>query len=179
MRIRTLTLQQYGAFTDRVVQLGPRGLSLVVGANETGKSTALEALADLLWGIPVSSGQTFLYGRAALDLRASLELSGGEPVDVVRRSTGLTREDTGGVVPPAWQTPLDSRTRWRESFGLSHTHLRDGGRRLCQGAGDLAELIFTARSGQVVRDLLVEVQRTADSLYKEHRGNKSVAVRQA
>ncbi len=162
-----------------MVQFGPRGLSLVVGANETGKSTALEALADLLWGIPASSGQTFLSTRAALDLRASLELSGGEPVDVVRRSTGLTREDTGEVVPPAWQTPLDSRNRWRESFGLSHTHLRDGGRRLCQGAGDLAELIFTARSGQVVRDLLVEVQRTANSLYKEHRNNKGVAVRQA
>jgi len=78
-----------------------------------------------------------------------------------------------------WQTALDSRSRWRESFGLSHAELRDGGKRLCQGSGDLAELVFTARSGRVVRGLLAEVQRTADSLYKEHKGNKGVAVRQA
>ncbi len=179
MFIRSLVLQRYGIFTDRAVDFGDGSLSLVIGPNEAGKSTALEALSDLLWGIPYTSGQTFLYGRQALALQAAVDLPDEERIDVLRRSTGLSRVDTGAEVRPAWQTAGDSRTRWRESFGLSHTQLREGGQLLCQGGGDLAELVFTARSGRAVRELLADIEHTADSLYKEHRGNKSVAVRQA
>ncbi|MGY1840239.1 MULTISPECIES: AAA family ATPase [unclassified Modestobacter] len=179
MFIRSLLLQRYGSFTDRLVDFGPGSLSLVVGPNETGKSTSLDALSDLLWGIPTQSPQAFRHGRPSLALEAALELPGEERVEVRRRSTGLTHIDTGADVPPVWQTGGDSRARWRESFGLSHAQLREGGRLLCEGSGDLAELVFTARSGRAVRELLTAVEATADGLYKEHRGNRSVAVRQA
>lgn len=178
MRVRSLTMQRYGAFTDRGLEFGP-GLSLVVGVNEAGKSTALEGLSDLLWGIPAGSRQAFLHGRQSLALRALLELDDVQRLEVVRRSIGLTDVVDGSDVVGAWQTPSDSRHRWRESFGMSHTQLREGGQQLCQGGGDLAELVFTARSGRLIRELLADVQRTADTLYKEHRGNRSVAVRVA
>lgn len=179
MRVRSLTLERYGAFTDRSMEFGWTGLGLVVGANEAGKSTALDALSDLLWGIPANSSQAFLHGWPALALRACLEMPGDDPVEVVRRSTGLSRTDTGEPVTGTWRTPRDSRDRWRESFGLSHAQLRDGGRQLCGGGGDLAELVFAARSGQAVRALLAELEATAASLYKEHRGNKGVVLRRA
>lgn len=180
MFVRSLFLQRYGAFTGRSIDFGAASLSLVIGPNEAGKSTALDALSDLLWGIPRSSSQAFLYGRPALALQAGIDLPGGERIDVQRGSTGLSRVDTGAEVPPAWQASGDSRSRWRESFGLSHTQLREGGQLLCHsGGGDLAELIFTARSGRAVRELLAQIGHTADSLYKDHRGNKGVAVRQA
>jgi uncharacterized protein YhaN len=179
MFLRWLTLDRYGAFTRRTVDFGPGTLSLVIGANEAGKSTTLEALSDILWGIPTRSGQTFLYGRPALTLQAGIDLPGGHRLDVVRRGRGLSRLDTDTDVDPVWQTERDSRARWLESFGLSHAQLREGGRVLCQGGGDLAELVFTARSGRAVRQLLTDIQQRADSLYKEHGGSKNVAVRQA
>lgn len=179
MRVLSLTLQRYGAFSDRSVEFGPTGLTLVVGVNEAGKSTALEALSDLLWGIPHQSSQAFRYGRPALAVQARLAVPGADPVQVVRRSTGLSRIDTGEDLTCSWQAARDSRSRWRESFGLSHAELREGGSQLCRGNGDLAELVFAARSGQAVRELLAELDQTVASLYKEHRGNKSVAVRKA
>ncbi|TYC95963.1 AAA family ATPase [Arthrobacter echini] len=178
MRIRSLSMKPYGAFTERSITLEP-GLNLIVGVNEAGKSTALDALTDFLWGIPSSSPQTFLYGRQALAIRATVQLDdqNDTTVNLVRRSAGLTDEHTGGDAEPTWTASGDTRSRWRDSFGLAHKDLRTGGEQLCRGEGDLAELVFAARSGRRIRDLLVNVRSVADDLYKPHRGNKSVRVR--
>jgi uncharacterized protein YhaN len=180
MHIRSLTLDRFGAFADRTINFGP-GLTLVMGANEAGKSTALAALSHLLWGVPPTSRYAFLHARQSLMLHATLELPEEDAAfNVVRRHTGLTDLGTGGAVTTPWVTsPADTRARWRQSFGLSHDELRQGGADLCRGSGDLAELVFTARSGQAVRQLLEQIDREADALFKQHRGNKSVAVRLA
>jgi uncharacterized protein YhaN len=180
MRIRSLTLDRFGAFADRTISFGS-GLTLVMGANEAGKSTALAALSNLLWGVPPTSRYAFLHARQSLMLHATLELPEEDAaVNVVRRDTGLTDLGTGGAVTTPWVTsPADTRARWRQSFGLSHDELRQGGAELCRGSGDLAELVFTARSGQAVRHLLEQIDREADALFKQHRGNKGVAVRLA
>ncbi|MBI3688093.1 MAG: AAA family ATPase [Actinobacteria bacterium] len=175
-----MTLQRFGAFSDRTLVFGPR-LTLVVGANEAGKSTALAALSDLLWGIRTRSRHTFLHARESLCLQATVALPGSElPTEMVRRHSGLADPRTGAQVPTPWVTsPADTWERWDQSFGLSHAELREGGRELCRGSGDLAELVFAARSGQAVRALLDRINDEADALFKEHRGNKSVAVRRA
>lgn len=51
MLIRSLTLQRYGGYEGRELALGP-GLTIVTGPNEAGKTTLLDALSDLLWGMP-------------------------------------------------------------------------------------------------------------------------------
>ncbi|WP_409332324.1 AAA family ATPase [Trujillonella humicola] len=179
MFIRSLELERYGAFTNRRVDFGAGSLTLVIGPNEAGKSTTLEAMSDVLWGIPTSSRQAFLHGRPALAVKAEIDVEGTGPTAVVRRANGLYQLGTGATVSEVWLTPQDSGRRWREAFGLAHTELREGGRLLCAGRGDLAELVFTARSGRTVRELLAGMEATAAKLYKEHRGNKSVEVRQA
>ncbi len=51
MRLLSLSLERYGAFTDRVLEFRPDArLHVVLGANEAGKSTALSAVTDLLFG---------------------------------------------------------------------------------------------------------------------------------
>ena len=45
--LTVLHLQRYGALSDVALPLGA-GVTLVVGANEAGKSTTLAALGDLL-----------------------------------------------------------------------------------------------------------------------------------
>ena len=57
MRVRRLDLLRYGHFTDRSFELpaGDVDLHIVFGPNEAGKSTALAAIEDLLFGVPVRS----------------------------------------------------------------------------------------------------------------------------
>lgn len=186
-RILSLGLDTYGIFEGRNLPLGA-GLTVVVGANETGKSTALRALADLLWGLPTRHWLSDVTPRATIRLSAELETSStpGEPENdsvatVTRTSRGLhAGSDMLRVVHNPWGTEGDAgRTRWLVAFGLNHASLRDGGRQVCDGGGDLAELVFTAHHGRPVQDLLQEIERRADALYKEHRGNKGVRLRVA
>lgn len=56
MRVNRLDLTRYGIFTDHSICFGERSsrasdLHLIYGPNESGKSTALAAFLDLLFGI--------------------------------------------------------------------------------------------------------------------------------
>ncbi|MET1075792.1 MAG: histone-like nucleoid-structuring protein Lsr2, partial [Umezawaea sp.] len=155
------------------------GLSLVLGPNETGKSTALDALADLLWSIPPQSKRAFHFRRHELAVKAVLVLPDGSEIPVERTAAGLVDSDTRADVTAVWQGSGDDRGSWRTSFGLTHEELRRGGRDLFEAKGDLAALIFRARSGQSVHHLLDSLSVRSDLIYKEHRGNKSVRARRA
>ena len=56
MKILELALHAFGPFTDAVLDLsaGQEGLHLIYGPNEAGKSSALRALRQALFGIPRS-----------------------------------------------------------------------------------------------------------------------------
>ncbi|MEX5631624.1 AAA family ATPase [Parafrankia sp. FMc2] len=199
MRIRALGLERYGAFEDRRIEFGS-GLTLVVGANEAGKSTTLEALSDLLWTFR-GTRQSFHYGLGALSLTADLELpetppaeAAGSPgsaeatgpaagtarLEIRRRNAGLQTVADGAAFTSPWGAGgAEERRRWRRAFGLSHAELRDGGARVFEGSGDLAELVFTARSGRAVRGLLDALGAEMDALYKAHRNSRTVKVRTA
>lgn len=178
MRVRTLDLVRYGAFENRTVEFGT-GLSLVLGGNETGKSTTLDALADLLWSIPPNSSRSFRFSRQALVLRAALLLPTERELLVERVASGLSDTSTGAGIAEVWKGDGDNRTLWKTSFGLSHEALRAGGRELCQAKGDLASLIFQARSGHSVHGILEDLSARADVLYRSHRNNKNVEARRA
>ena len=52
MRLARLSLEKYGMFTGRAITFSPDArLHVVFGANESGKTTALAAITDLLYGI--------------------------------------------------------------------------------------------------------------------------------
>ncbi|SDG20493.1 Uncharacterized protein YhaN [Lentzea fradiae] len=178
MRVRRLELARYGAFEGRSVEFGT-GLSLVLGGNETGKSTTLDALADLLWSIPLNSSRSYRFSRQALALRADLLLPDETELRVERVASGLSDPVTRAGIAEVWQGDGDDRSLWKTSFGLSHEALRAGGRDLCQAKGDLASLIFRARSGHSVHGILEDLSARADALYRSHRNNKNVEARRA
>ncbi|MCK9894427.1 histone-like nucleoid-structuring protein Lsr2 [Frankia sp. AgB32] len=175
MRIRSFGLERYGAFEGREVAFGA-GLTLVVGDNETGKSTTLAGLSDLLWGFrPRHQDHTFAVGT--LSLTARLDLPGGQEVDVRRRRTGLSTSPDGQPFAPLWGH--DGRELWRRAFGLSLADLRDGADAVFRGAGDLAELVFAARSGRAVHELAQALEKERDGLYKSHGNGRRSQVRAA
>jgi len=62
MRLVSLRLAPFGAFSDTTVELHP-GVTVVHGANESGKSTMLAACTDLLCGIRVPAVYDFAAAR--------------------------------------------------------------------------------------------------------------------
>ena len=175
MRIASVTLERYGNYEDCRLDFG-RGLTMVTGPNEAGKSALLDALSDLLWGFPRPARHTYLTTAARLSIAATLQI-GDDEVRVRRTTRGLT-DDTATVARPVWgEGGAEARQVWRQGFGLDHTALREGGRQLCSGSGDLSELIFTARSGQDVRSIINQITQEADRLYRPHRNSRGVEVR--
>lgn len=179
MRIVRLNLEAYGRCRDVCIEIGDR-VTVVVGANEAGKSTALDALTDLLWGIPTRSSRAFDFSRQQLRIGAAMDID-GEIETFTRKSTGLFKqEDLINPVSPPWDpTNALSREWWRTRLGINHDDLRIAGRGAFEGNGDLAEIIFAAREGRSGKAILEQLTADIERLYKPHGGARSVLLRVA
>lgn len=167
MRIERLDLIRYGRFTDRSLSFrdGAR-LHLVYGPNEAGKSTALAAVADLLFGFPHAKEWDFLHEARSLRLGATLVNRKGERLSFRRRrgnKNTLLADDEG-------ETPLRDdallpflgnlgRDVFLSSFGLNSQRLRDGARALLAEDGDGSGALFAAASG---RHAIASVRKALD-----------------
>ena len=86
MRLGRLDLIRYGHFTDRSFDLpaDKSDVHITFGPNEAGKSTALAAIENLLFGIPMHSPYNFLHDYASMRIGA---VNGGaktSPLNVMR-----------------------------------------------------------------------------------------------
>ncbi len=159
MRLRRIDLIRYGCFTGASVDL-PRAnpdMHIVVGPNESGKSTVLRSIEDLLFGFPQQTPMNFRHGYDSLRLGAEIE-SRGSKLEFRRRKgrkrTVLTRDDLpmdggDGKLSP-FLLGVD-RGFFQRVFSLDHNRLRTGGREILEAKGDLGEALFAAGTG--VRDL--------------------------
>ena len=99
MRIHRLDLLGYGRFTDASLELPAHNpdIHMVFGPNEAGKSTALSAIEDLLFGIPHNSSLNFLHDYGSMRIGAVLQKD-SETLEVRRRKgtkdTLLTPDET-------------------------------------------------------------------------------------
>lgn len=173
MRFRRLELVRYGGFADRVFDFESGGpdLHLVIGPNEAGKSTALQAIGDLLFGIPGQSRQNWRYEYAQLRLRALIEHD-GELLDVTRRKgnrdTLLAVDGTPFKTDPL--APLlggIDRAGFERMFGLDHTKLREGGASIIGGRDDAARITLEAGTGvSHIGSELGRLTEAASALFK-------------
>ncbi|MBX3371857.1 MAG: AAA family ATPase, partial [Nitrospira sp.] len=87
MKLLKLLLQAYGPFTGKALDFstGPANLHVIYGPNEAGKSSALRAMMDLRFGIPVRSADDFLHGAGDLRIGGIFAAINGEPIGFVRR----------------------------------------------------------------------------------------------
>ena len=175
MKILELSLQAFGPFTDVTLDFsgGREGLHLVHGPNEAGKSSALRALRQALFGFPVQSPDDFLHSYQKLRVGMRLrDGDGGELAFVRRKGAKNTLLAADGATPlpdSALAKVLGGVTEPSSAgrFALDHDELVAGGKSILQGAGELGQLLFQAGGG--LKDLL-EVQRGLDreleSLFK-------------
>ena len=175
MKILRLDLVAFGPFTGSALDLsaGREGLHIVYGPNEAGKSSALRALRQLLYGIPERSADAFLHPFPKMRIGGTLRSAGGEVLTVVRRKgrggTLRAGDDKASVEESALERFLNGVDAglFATMFGIGYEDLVAGGREIVQGGGDLGRLIFAAGSGVADLGAVVEgLQAEADALFR-------------
>ncbi|MDG3577167.1 AAA family ATPase [Rhizobium sp. YJ-22] len=156
MRFDCLDLLRYGALTDRMLQFNPAAsLHIVYGPNEAGKSSALSAIGDLLFGYPRATAHySFLHDPAQLRIGAAIAARNGETLRFRRRrgtkNTLLADDDKETALREDALVPfLGSLNReiFKRAFGLDSHDLREGGRAMLESGGEIGTLLFSAASG--------------------------------
>lgn len=172
MRIERLTFERYGRFADRTLPFRPDApLHVVMGANESGKTTALSAIADLLFGFGQRTPYDFLHDSKLLRIGGDLRLADGRKLSFRRRKGNKNTlvDDRDHPLPDDLLAPLigsvthESFTR---EFGLTADELRKGGEELLKAGGRLAETLAAGSAGLTALSQLREkLANEADQLF--------------
>lgn len=181
MRIRRLDLLRYGHFTDASIELPPlrTDLHVIFGPNEAGKSTAMAAIEDLLFGIPATSPRNFFHDYAAMRIGAVLDLD-GKALEVRRRKGNKDTLLGANDLPlPAGDGALAgplggvSREFFARMFALDYERLREGGRDIVAARDDVGQILFAAGAGITgLRGHLTEMSEEADGLWGARRSGR-------
>jgi chromosome segregation protein len=176
MRLTRLNLVRYGHFTEVELRFPPAaGLHVVLGANEAGKSTALAAVADALFGFPMRTRHAYLHDMAELRIDFDLLDRDGREHHFVRlkRRTNDLADAAGNPLPAATLGAiLGSCTRegFHEMFGLDGERLRKGGASILEGGGEVGRALFSAASGLTgAQAALAKLDAEADALFTKRR----------
>ena len=178
MRIGRLDLLRYGRFTNVSIELPFQNpdFQVVFGQNEAGKSTALTAIGDLLFGIPHNSPHNFIHDYATMRIGAVLE-RGNEVLEVHRRkgnkNTLLTPEQhpvPGSELALAPFLSGADRSFLERMFSLDHARLREGGREILEAQDEIGQMLFSAGAGLGgLRETLAALADEADGLWAPRR----------
>ena len=178
MRLRRLDLVRYGRFTDRSFELptGAPDLHVLFGPNEAGKSTALSAIEDLLFGVPVNSTYDFLHSYSSMRIGGVVE-NDQESLEMIRRKGAKdTLLDSGDAPFPGGEAALlpfladANRSFFERMFSLDHRRLETGGREILQAKDELGQMLFSAGTGvEGLRGRLARLSDEADGLWAKKR----------
>jgi uncharacterized protein YhaN len=168
MRFGRLDILRYGALTDRVLSFrSDAKLHIVYGANEAGKSSALKAISDLLFGFPHEVEHAFLHDAPVLRLGALVSSRAGSELSFRRRrgrkNTLISHTDQETPLADDALVPFLGalgRPVFERAFGLDSARLRDGAKAMLQSGGEIGSLLFSAASGLTG---LTNLRRTLDN----------------
>lgn len=178
MRFNRLDILRYGALTDRTLFFRPGArLHVIYGPNEAGKSSALSAISDLLFGFPTAAEYSFLHDATALRVGAAITTRDGQALEFRRRrgrkNTLLVANEAEEALPEDALAPFLgtlSRDVFERAFGLDSASLRAGGETMLKSGGEIGSLLFSAASGLTgLSDLRKSFEAEADGIYAPRR----------
>ena len=182
MRLLALDLLRYGHLTDVGLRFPEdAGLHVVLGANEAGKSTALSAIGDALFGFPHLTCFAFLHETAQLRIGFELSARDGRRAGFIRlkrrRDALLDAAET-----PAPEAALQrflggaGRDVFEKAFGLNAATLRDGAKSLIEGGGATGEGLLAGMGLPHLRRALERLEKAADELHGTRHKARRLAV---
>ncbi len=181
MKLRRLDLLRYGHLADRTLVFPPDAtLHVVHGANEAGKSTALAAIADALFGFGHRTDYDFLHGGPRLRIGFSLTAQDGTQGDFIRRK-GRNNTLTDAADQPVPEDTMRrllggaSREYFEQGFGLDSARLRAGAESLLRSGGDAGESLLAGAGLLNLRAALNSLDEEARSLVGDGRGKRRLS----
>ena len=180
MKLQKLFLKAFGPFTDVTIDFsGNANLHLVYGPNEAGKSSALRAMGDLRYGIPMLSTDNFRHDYKLMAIAGLFQNAAGQSHALSRRKGNkdtllLADPLTGDAIPGTQVSPEVllaltagvERKQFETMYGLNSAHLREGGQQLISGTGELGAALFEASTGTAgIKTLLANLQDKAKTFY--------------
>lgn len=175
MKIHTMRLIAYGPFTDTTLDFsdGQTAFHLVYGSNEAGKSTALRALRNMLFGIPTRTPDNFRHHHSKLRIGAELIRSDGEKIAFIRRKalskTLREANDHSLLDDDALASFLGgvSRDLFEQMFAIGHQDLVQGGEEIISGGGRVGQALFAAGAGLIeLQRFQQQLNQTMEALFK-------------
>lgn len=184
MRLRRLSLDRFGHFTDRQFDFGAPGdgpdFHIIHGPNEAGKTTTMEAALRLFYGFPLREGYAFKHQRANLQVSAELEIDGQTRHFTRLPKRGASLLDATGTALPdaalAAHLAGLSEDDYRKLLCLDDETIERGGDEIAQARGDIGRLLFSAAAG--VADLstvLDRVRQDADEIWRKRASKTRIA----
>lgn len=183
MKILEIDFRAIGPFTNQRLDLsaGDHGFHLVYGTNEAGKTSALQALRQALFGMDQQGGN-FLHR----DIRvgATLTDGNGRQISFLRRRTRSQQlrdaSDRQVIDESELHSILGSvdQSAFLAMFGIDHPALRRGGQDLVRGEGDVASTLFAAGAGlSSLRNVQQQLRKEFDSIYLHNGRNQRIPER--
>jgi len=174
MKILGLKLLAFGPFSGDLIDLGDgeEGLHMVYGPNEAGKSSALRALWQMLYGIPERSADNFIHPYAKMRIGGILRHSDGTLIELIRRkgraNTLRAGDDEKLLDEGLFQKFLGNidESVFKTMFGIGHADLVRGGEEIVKGGGDIGQALFAAGAGiSDLREIQMNLQAEAEALF--------------
>lgn len=177
-RFERLELAAYGHYVDTSLDLSsPRsGLTVIVGPNEAGKSTARRALLAALFGFERDDPGAFRHGRHGLRLGVEVSVGTGpvgegRRISLVRDGASRVRRADGGDLDLDGADQLVggmSRESYARLFAIDHEELRAGSDSLLEADGEIGRLVYGASLGSgAVAAVLADLDERAGRLFLE------------
>ena len=151
MRIDRLDLIAYGRFKDVSLDLsgGERGLHVIHGPNEAGKSTSLRALEGWLYEFPHQLDDNFRHRNDVIRVGGVLRDEDGSLFESIRRKTKLRSlrgaDDDADADDEVLRNRLlggVDRKTFVQRFTINHKSLSEGGKAALEQGGEFATILF-------------------------------------
>ena len=186
MKILELNLVAFGPFTEQSLSFDTdksttaKGLHIVYGPNEAGKSSALRGLKALLYGVDERTRDNFIHSNDKLRISGRLGNAQGKEIAFTRRKG---RKNTllmlAGEVLDEQLLLLPflhgvSVSLFETLFGIDHQALLQGGQEILEQKGEVGQALFSAALGShVLHAVLDQLDDEANGLFKSS-GSKPV-----
>lgn len=173
MRIERLGLTRFGIFDGEELDLSHPGVHVVVGRNEAGKTTAMTAIRQLFYDIPVRTVHDFIHAKPDLRIDAEISNGDGRRLEIVR-----LKRNIDPLVDPSGD-PIDANVlakflndlgeeAFSRLFTIGHDEIARGGQALLDDEGELGAAVFGVRGGAVsLTSVMGDLDARAAALFKK------------